>query len=240
MIRKLVCFCVLVSASLPLWGQDPTQLTTIDEVPDDGYLALEAGLGYNTYPTSQYFRAPLAFTGGSAYRNIATRVLLLSDMVHASDYFSGRQTAVSSTGLYAFNFGLIDIDYLSWHGKVWSAGFGGGLAHQGFLIPGAATGAHAITGRLRGQLFLFWKEFLATQTVVTLPIAFYQSSTDSLRMLQAEFNILLDFQGHVRNPQAQSIMFSLTLQYDYTRFTHAVRNYEQNEFTPMLKVMVVY
>jgi hypothetical protein len=235
-------FATLLFLQLPLalMAQDPTQLTPVDEIPDDGYLAIEGSLGYNTYPTSEYFRAPLFFTGASAYRNISTRLLLLSDMVHASDYFAGKQTAVSATGLYAYNFALLDVDYLSWHGKVWAAGFGGGLSHQGFLIPGADRSAHAVVGRLRGQLYLFWAEFLATQTVVTLPIAFYQGSTDSFRMLQGEFNILLDFTGHVRNPESQTFLFALALHYDYTRLTHAVRSYEQHEFTPMIKAMVVY
>lgn len=232
-------FLAFIFASA-LAAQDPTQLTPVDEIPDDGYLAIEGALGYNTYPTSEYFRAPLFFTGASAYRNISTRLLLLSDMIHASDYFAGKQTAVTGTGLYAYNFALLDVDYLSWQGKVWAAGFGGGLSHQGFLIPGADRSAHAVVGRLRGQLYLFWAEFLATQTVITLPIAFYQGSTDSFRMLQGEFNVLLDFTGHVRNPESQTFLFSLSLHYDYTRLTHTVRSYEQHEFTPMIKAMVVY
>ncbi|GAB4424078.1 MAG: hypothetical protein OHK0011_04390 [Turneriella sp.] len=237
-VLRFVSLPLLLCAALS--AQDPTQLTPVDEIPDDGYLALEGSFGYNTYPTSGYFRAPLFFTGASAYRNISTRLLLLSDMIHASDYFAGKQTAVSGTGLYGYSFALLDVDYLSWHGKVWSAGFGGGLSHQGFLIPGAERSAHAVVGRLRGQLYLFWAEFLATQTVLTLPIAFYQGSTDSFRMLQGELNIMLDFTGHVRNPEAQTFLFSLSLHYDYTRLTHAVRSYEQHEFTPMIKAMVLY
>lgn len=223
-----------------LAAQDPTQLTPVDEIPEDGYLAIEAALGYNTYPTSGYFRAPLFFTGASAYRSISTRLLLLSDMVHASDYFSGKETAVTSTGLYAYNFALLDVDYISWQGRFWAAGFGGGLSHQGFLIPGADHSAHAVVGRLRGQFYLFWAEFLATHAVVTLPVAFYQDSTESLRMLQGEISVLFDFRGNVRNPESESVLFSLALHYDFTRLTHAVRSYEQHEFTPMLKAMVVY
>ncbi len=238
---RLPCRAWFFSAFLTaLFAQDPTQLTPVDEIPDDGYLALEGGFGYNTYPTSEYFRAPLFFTGASAFRNISTRVLLLSDMIHASDYFSGKQTAVSATGLYTYNFALLDVDYLSWHGKIWSAGFGGGLGHQGFLLPGAERSAHAVVGRLRGQFYLFWTEFLATQAVITLPIAFYQGSTDSFRMLQGEFNMLVDFSGNVRNPQSQTFLFALSLHYDYTRLTHPVRSYEQHEITPMMKAMVVY
>jgi hypothetical protein len=239
MKRALVTLLILILPTA-LIAQDPTQLSLVDEMPEGGYLAIEGSLGYNTYPTSEYFRAPLFFTGASAYRNISTRLLLLSDMVHASDYFAGRQTAVSATGLYAYNFALLDVDYLSWHGKVWSAGFGGGLSHQGFLIPGAERSAHAMLARLRGQVYLFWAEFLATQAVVTLPIALYQGSTDSFRMLQGELNILLDFTGHVRNPESQTFLFALSLHYDYTRLNHAIRNYEQHEFTPMIRAMVLY
>jgi hypothetical protein len=236
-VRHALLHFVICSA---LAAQDPTQLSLADEIPSEGYLAIEGGLGYNTYPTSQYFRAPLFFTGASAYRHISTRVLLLSDLIHASDYFAGKPTAVASNGLYPYNFALLDVDYLSWHGSIWSAGFGGGLAHQGFLIPGAERSAHAVVGRLRAQFYLFWAKFLATQAVLTLPIAFYQSSIDSFRMLQGEFNVLFDFSGDVRNPESQTLLFALSLHYDYTRLSHPVRSYEQHEFTPMIKAMVLY
>lgn len=237
-LNRFAVLCLFFGTTLA--AQDPTQLTPTDEVGDDGYLAIEGALGYNTYSTANYFRAPLFFTGASAYRNISTRLLLLSDMIHASDYFAGHATAVSGSGLYAYNLALLDVDYLSWHGKAWSAGLGGGLSHQGFQIPGAERSAHAVVGRLRGQLYVFWTEYLATQAVLTLPIALYQGSTQGFRMLQGECNILLDLTGRVRNPASQTFLFALSLHYDYTRVSHAVRSYEQHEFTPMIKAMVVY
>lgn len=223
-----------------IYAEDPTALTPIDEIPEGGYLALEGALGYNTFVTSQYFRAPLFFTGASAYRLISTRMLLLSDIIHASDYFAGRETAVAPTGLYTYNFALIDVDYLSWHGKLYSAGFGGGVAHQGFLVAGAERSAHALFVRLRAQVYFFWNDYFATQIVATLPVALYQSATDSLRMLQTELNLLFDLTGHVRNPETQTVLFSLSLHYDYTHLNHPVRRYDQHEFTPMIKAMVLY
>lgn len=239
-MRLLSLFTGLLFVLLPLMAQDPTQLAPVDEIPNSGYLALEGAFGYNTFATSQYFRAPLFFTGASAYRSISTRILLLSDAIRASDYFAGRETAVTSTGLYPYNFALLDVDYLSWHGNFYSAGFGGGVAHQGFLIPGAERSAHAVLARLRTQLYLFWADYFATHLVITLPVAFYQSATNSFRMLQAELNLLFDINGQVRNPEPQSFLFSVALHYDYTRLSHAVRSYDQHEFTPMLKAMVLY
>lgn len=237
-IHFLALFVLLVPAVFA--AEDPTHLSSGEEMPDEGFLGLEGGFGYNTYETSQYFKAPLFFTGSSAYREISTRVLLLSDAVHASDYFSGRNGFVRTAGLYHYNFGLLDIDYLSWHGKLWSAGLGGGLAHQGFLIAGANRGAHAITGRLRAQLFLFWWDYLATHAVVTVPIAFYQTATDGFRMVQAELNFLFDFHGRVKNPEPQSFMFSASLHYEFVQLSHELRSYSQHEFTPLVKVTVVY
>lgn len=211
-----------------------------DEAVEDGFLAIEGGIGYNTFETGQYIKTPLFFTGGSAQREIATRLLLLSDVGHATDYFSGNSAFLKSKGLYLFNYGLLDVDYLSWYGKKWSLGFGAGLAHQGFLVAGADKNAHAITLRLRGQGFIYWFEYLATQAVITLPIAVYQSHTTDFRLLHGELNILFDFKGRVRNPEPQSFMFSASVHYDFVQLTHPIRSYSQHEFTPMFKVMVLY
>lgn len=211
-----------------------------DEAVEDGFLAIEGGLGYNTYSTGQYIRTPLLFTGGSAQREIATRMLLLSDVGHATDYFSGNSSFVKPQGLYLFNYGLLDVDYLSWYGPKWSFGFGAGIAHQGFLVSGADKNAHAVTLRLRAQGFIYWFEHLATQAVITLPVAVYQSHTTDFRLLHGEFNVLFDFKGRVRNPEPQSFLFSASLHYDFVQLTHPIRSYSQHELTPMLKVMVLY
>lgn len=232
-LSLFLCFCGFAVAAQEVHPSS-------EEAVDDGFLALEAGLGYNTYETSQFLKAPLSFSGGSGQREISTRLLLLSDLAHASDYFSANSSFVKPNGIYLFNYGLIDIDYLSWYGKKWSAGFGAGLAHQGFLISGADRSAHAITIRLRAQGFIYWWDYLATQAVITLPVAVYQSATDEFRLLHAELNTLFDFKGRVRNPEPQSFMFSASLHYDFTHLNHAVRSYSQHEFTPMLKVIVLY
>lgn len=214
--------------------------TPADEAADDGYLGIEASGGYNTSPNSSYWRAPLFFTGGSAEREITTRLLVLSDIAHTSEYFSGDNSFVKNKALYLYNYGLLDVDYVSWKGKIWSAGLGGGLAHQGFLVSGADKSAHAITGRLRAQGFIFWWDYLATQAVVTLPIAFYQSATNDFRFLHTEFNIVFDFKGKVRRPEPQSFLFSVSLHYDYIRVSHALRSYSYHDFTPMFKATVLY
>lgn len=211
-----------------------------DEAADDGYLGIEASGGYNTAANSSYWRAPLFFIGGSAEREITTRLLVLSDIAHASEYFSGDNSFIKNKGLYLFNFGLLDVDYISWKGKIWSAGLGGGLAHQGFLVSGAEKSAHAITGRLRGQFFVFWWDYFATQAVVTLPIAFYQTTTDQFRMLHTELNLLFDFKGKVRRPEPQSFLFSVSLHYDYIQINHPLRTYVFHDFTPMFKATVLY
>lgn len=211
-----------------------------DETIDEGYLGLEASGGYNTYETSQYMRAPLFFTAGSAKRDISTRFLVLSDIVRASDYFSGNNNFLKPGGIYGYNFGLLDIDYLSWHGELWAAGFGGGLAHQGFLIEGASKSAHGVIGRIRGQFFFYWNKFMASQLIVTKPFAFYQSATEGYNLWHNELNLLFDFKGNVRSPQAQAFMFAVSLHHDYVGLKTAVRNYAQHELTPMLKVTVLY
>ncbi|MBV6492510.1 MAG: hypothetical protein LDLANPLL_00504 [Turneriella sp.] len=211
-----------------------------DEMAEDGYLGLEAGFGYNTYPTNEYFKMPIVFTGGSPIREISTRIVLVSDALHATEYFSGRNGFLKPNSIYLYNFGLIDIDYLSWYGKFWSFGFGMGLAHQGFLIADADKSAHALTLRLRAQGYLYWTDYFATQANITLPAALYQSATDHFNMFHGEFNILFDFKGQVRKPEAQSFLFSLSLQWDNVRIHHKVRNYAQAELTPIFKVTMVY
>lgn len=231
---------VLFSLLLCISTLQAVDETSADEAADDGYLGIEASGGYNTSPNSSYWRAPLFFTGGSAEREITTRLLVLSDIAHTSEYFSGDNSFVKNKGLYLYNYGLLDVDYVSWKGRIWSAGLGGGLAHQGFLVSGADKSAHAITGRLRAQGFIFWWEYLATQAVVTLPIAFYQSATSDFRFLHTEFNIVFDFKGKVRRPEPQSFLFSVSLHYDYIRVSHALRSYSYHDFTPMFKATVLY
>jgi hypothetical protein len=234
-------FAVVILTVVCLGGLRAEDEPALDpNAPDDGFLALEGGLGYNTYDTSRYFKAPIAFTGGSGNREIAMRLLLLSDAVNAGDYFSGNNSFVRQDGIYPYSFGTLDIDYLSWYGKIWSLGFGLGMGHQGFLISGADKTAHAVIGRLRGQGFLYLWEYLATQLVVTWPIAFYQSVTDNYRLGHAELNVIFDFKGRVRNPEPQSFMFAVSLQYDYVHINHPLRMYLQHEFTPMLKAWVTY
>lgn len=211
-----------------------------DEPMEDGHLGIEVSAGRNLSSFSEYSRVPIFFTGGSAMREISTRFLILSDVAHASEYFSGDNSFVKNKGLYLYNFGLLDIDYLSWQGKIWSAGLGGGLAHQGFLISGAEKSAHAITGRLRAQFFVYLFDYFAVQTIVTLPIAFYQSATDEFRLYHSELNLLFDFKGRVRRPEPQSFMFSASLHYDYIHLAHALRSYSYHDFTPMFKATVLY
>ena len=232
--RLFFCLCF----SLPLAAADGPAVP--DDMLDDGFLALEGGAGYNTQPTAQYFKTPIFFTGSSALREISTRLLILSDIAHAGDYFAGNNAFLKSGGIYLFNFGLLDIDYLSWYGPKWSLGFGAGMAHQGFLISGAEKSAHAVTFRLRAQGFVYWFDYFATQAVVTLPVSIYQSHTDGFFLLHGELNMLFDFKGRVRNPEPQSFMFSASLHYDYIHLNHPTRSYEQHDFTPMLKVMVLY
>jgi hypothetical protein len=231
---------LLIFAATNLAAQTAILDPAPEEQQEDGYLALEGGVGYNTYPNSEYFRAPLFFTGGSAKREISTRVLLLGDMLHAGEIFDGKFSAIKTGGVYHYSFGQLDVDYLNWHGKIWAAGLGGGLGHQGFFIEGAEKTAHVLTGRLRLQGFIFWTEYIATQGVITAPIAIYQSATDRFGLWHGEFNLLFDFKGRVRNPEPQSFMFSASLHYDYIKFNHTIRSYAQHELTPMLKVMVIY
>ncbi len=230
----------LLAAFAAAAAEDPMMFPSGEELPDDGFLTLEAGAGYNTDETARYIKAPLFFTGASSYREISTRIVLLSDMVHASEYFSGNSSFLGATGLYLYNFGLVDIDYLSWHGRKWSIGLGAGLAHQGFLFSRAPKSAHAVVLRLRAQAFVYWWDYIATQGVLTLPVALYQSATDNFLILNAELNTLFDFVGRVRHPQPGSYMFSLSLQYDFIRVNFAERHFIQHEFTPAFKAMVVY
>lgn len=230
----------IICASFRLTALHAADETPADEAADDGFLGIEASGGFNTATNSNYWRAPLFFIGGSAEREITTRLLVLSDIAHSSEYFSGDNSFVKNKGLYMYNYGLLDVDYISWKGKIWAAGLGGGLAHQGFLVGGAEKSSHAITGRLRGQFFVFWWDYLATQAVVTLPIAFYQSSTDEFRLLHTELNILFDFKGRVRRPEPQSFLFSVSLHYDYIHLNHALRTYSYHDFTPMFKATVLY
>ncbi|MBL8033811.1 MAG: hypothetical protein JNJ69_08935 [Leptospiraceae bacterium] len=212
----------------------------MEDGPEDGYLGIEAGIGYNTNPQSNYVRAPLYFTGGSGEREISTRLLLLSDIAHSNSYFSGDNSFLKGKGIYLYNFGLLDVDYLSWSGKLWAVGLGAGVAHQGFLIAGADKSAHAITGRLRAQGFFYWFDYFASQLVVTLPVAIYQSATDSFALVHSELNLLFDFKGKVRRPEAQSFMFSVSLYYDYININHPVRSYSFHDFTPVFKATVLY
>lgn len=230
----------IICASLCLTAVHAVDETPAEEAADDGFLGIEASGGFNTATNSNYWRAPLFFIGGSAEREITTRLLVLSDIAHSSEYFSGDNSFLKNKALYMYNFGLLDVDYISWKGKIWSAGLGGGLAHQGFLVSGAEKSSHAITGRLRGQFFLYWWDYLATQAVITLPIAFYQSSTDEFRMLHTELNFLFDFKGRVRKPEPQSFLFSVSLHYDYIHLNHALRTYSYHDFTPMFKATVLY
>jgi hypothetical protein len=229
----------LFSSAVVFAGDDERRFSG-EDIIDEGYLSLETGIGFNTYSTSKYARMPLIFNGGSRRREISTRIMVLSDIIHASDYFSGTTSFMKQGGLYAYNFGLLDIDYLSWHGKIWSAGFGGGLGHQGYLIEGADKTAHAIVGRLRGQAFFYWFDYFASQVVVTLPIAFYQSSTNEFKSWQGELNLLFDFKGKVRNPEPDSLMFAVSLHYEYIHLSHEIRTYSQHEITPNFKVMFIY
>ncbi len=231
----VMLFAALCVSALRAVDESPA-----DEAADDGYLGIEASGGYNTSPNSSYWRAPLFFIGGSAEREITTRLLVLSDIAHTSEYFSGDNSFLKNKGLYLYNYGLLDVDYISWKGKIWSAGLGGGLAHQGLLVAGADKSAHAITGRLRVQGFVFWWDYFATQAVVTLPIAFYQSATDQFRMVHTELNLLFDFKGKVRRPEPQSFLFSVSLHYDYINVNHALRSYSYHDFTPMFKATVLY
>ncbi|MCX7633265.1 MAG: hypothetical protein N2Z22_08040 [Turneriella sp.] len=221
-----------------LAAQEPMAEATT-ESEGGGYLALEAGVGYNIAPATQHFVLPLYFTGASAFRLISTRIALLSDGLHAADYFTGKATAVKDNGVYSYNFALLDIDYLSWHGARYSAGFGGGAAHQGFLIWGE-PGMHVATLRLRAQLFLFWSDYWANHIVATLPLALYRSRLDSLALVQGEMSLLWDPRGNVRNPEIQSVLLSLTLGYQYLALSHAGRNFLQHEVIPTLRVMVLY
>ncbi|HRP69514.1 MAG TPA: hypothetical protein PLY93_08285 [Turneriella sp.] len=211
-----------------------------EETMEDGYLALEGGLGYNTYPTNNYFRLPITFTGGSRQREISTRFVLLSDALHASEYFSGRNEFLKPNSIYLYNFGLLDIDYLSWYGRFWSLGLGIGAAHQGFLIAGVDKTAHAATLRLRAHGFIYWSSYFATHANITLPVALYQSGTDRFNMLHGEINMLFDFKGRVRMPEPQSFMFSVSLQWDNVRIRYAMHEYAQVELTPLFKVIIVY
>jgi len=215
-------------------------LTASEEVVDEGFLALETSAGYNTYSTSNYFRAPLWFIAGSADRDIAARVLVLSDIVHASDYFSGDNKFLRTGGLYHYSFGVLDIDYVNWRGSRWALGLGGGLGHQGFLIEAASKSAHAVVGRIRGQALWYFTAFLGVQLVVTKPFAFWQSATEGFNLWHNEFNIIFDFKGNVPNPQSQAFMFSISLFHDYLAIAHSVRSYAQHEFTPMIKVTILY
>ncbi|MBS0619749.1 MAG: hypothetical protein JSR44_16300 [Spirochaetes bacterium] len=239
-MKALCCFALICICATRLMASDELPLSTQTTEIDDGFLSLETGFGYDTYPTSQFAKVPLFFTGGSSNREITSRFVVLSDIAHASSYFAGDNSFLNPGGIYLYNFGLMDIDYLSWHGRSWSFGFGGGAAHQGFLIAGADKAAHAIVLRVRSQAFVYWSPYLATQAVVTLPLAIYQSATDEFRLWQTEFNILFDFKGRVRNPLPQSIMFSASLHYDYIHLNTSLRTYSQNEFIPMFKVMIVY
>lgn len=234
-IRAIFIFTLSLTPLLAA-GED----AAVEETADDGYLGIEASGGYNMAAQSDYWRAPLFFTGGSAHREISTRFLILSDLIHASQYFSGDNSFLKNKGLYLYNYGLLDVDYISWTGRIWSAGFGAGLAHQGFLVSGAEKSSHAITLRLRGQAFIFWWEYLATQFVATVPVALYQSATDEFKLLHTEVNMLFDFKGKVRKPEPQSFMFSVSLHYDYIHLNHSVRNYSYHDFTPMFKATVLY
>ncbi len=238
LLLRLICFSFF--AVTAVMAQTAILDPAPEEQQEDGYLALEGGIGYNTYPNSEYFRAPLFFTGGSARREISTRLLLLGDMLHAGELFEGRFSGNKPGGVYHYSFGQLDVDYLNWYGKIWAVGLGGGLGHQGFVIEGAEKTAHVFTGRLRLQGFIFWTEYVATQTVITAPIAIYQSATDRFGLWHGEFNVLFDFKGRVRNPEPQSFMFSASLMYDYIKFNHSLRSYAQHELTPMLKVMIIY
>jgi hypothetical protein len=237
-MKKLIFIALLCGAPGILYTAEAPPAP--EDAVEDGFLAIEGGVSYNTFETSRYLKSPLFFTGGSGQREIATRLLLLSDIIHATDYFSGDSSFLKPNGIYLFNFGLLDVDYLSWSGKKWALGFGLGLAHQGFLISGVDKGAHALTLRLRGQGFIYWFNYLATQVVITMPVAIYQSVTDQFRLLHGELNMLFDFKGRVRTPEPQSFMFSASLHYDYTHLNHPTLLFAQHEFTPMLKVMVLY
>jgi len=233
-LRVLVISCLLF---VPLF-ELPAQNTTGDVT--DGFLTIETTLGYNTNTNAEYFKMPLIFSGSSADREISARILILSDVLHASDYFSGQNGFLKPRGVYQYNFALIDIDYMNWSRGIFLFGLGAGLAHQGLLIEGSDKSAHALTARLRAHGYAFLSQIIALKLQTTVPIAFFQSATDQFRFFQGEFDVIFDFSRNVRQSQPGSIQLTLNVTYDYMRFNHSIRNYNQHDFIPGVKVMFLY
>ena len=189
----------------------------------DGFLGIDLVLNWhggsstideNPVP-NDVFGIQLSLIGAAAHYNIVTQIQLVTNLVDASEQYSGRSSYLARGEIDYFSYALINIQYSVWKNAHLNLLAGYGFGHLGYLSQNFSQNPFTIFLSPIGSIWWFISSRFAAFVEAELPLGTYRRNASRLWHFRFKNEVVFEPKGAVTNPKATSVFLALGWQFDY-------------------------
>ncbi len=196
----------------------------------------------NTRNTDLGGKLQFSLIGFSSHYEIITQITAFHDIIRVANQYTGTSNFLKDTSIYYFTFFDFSLSYNVFRYKSLQILLGGKLGHYGFLSNQFPKNPYFLHVAPISDFFLFLGNYVAMEMKITFNIPFYYPEIKVYPVfLNTEINLLIDYQGYIRNPVAGTTLFVIGLKYDLLYFQYTDnRNILAHYISPVFTIIFTF
>ena len=161
------------------------------------------------------FGIQLSLIGAADHYGIITQIQLLTNLVDASEQYSGKSDYLAQGEVDYLSYASINIQYSVWRNAHLNLLAGYGFGHLGYLSQNFSKNPFTIFLSPIGSIWWFISSRFATFVEAELPLGTYRRNASRLWHFRFKNEVIFEPKGTVANPRAPSVFLSLGWGLDY-------------------------
>ena len=240
-LTKVVIAFLIVHAPVAISGQPQ----------GDGFLGIQTTFGWHggfsevqgEEERNNVFSLSLIFVGASPNYGVFSKFVLLNDLIHISEDYSGSSDHLKPNELNSFSFFEAHVRYLSavlWRNAILLVGLGTG--HLGYNSPAFRKNPYTIFLSPSASIRWFLSGHFALLFEVDLPIGTYRRNAGKLWHFRNQNEIIFEPKGFIYSPLVYTIFIAVGWQYEHITLRTKTENLtaQVNKIKPYFRFTFLY
>ena len=157
----------------------------------------------------------LALVGAANYYGVTTHLQIVSNMINASEQYSGESNYIAQGEIDYFSYISLNIQYSLWRNQYFNVLAGYGLGHLGYLSKDFEINIFTIFLSPVASFYWFISKHFATLMEAEVPIGTYRRNAARLWHVQLKHEIIFEPKGNIMNPIPNSVFLAIGWRLDY-------------------------
>ncbi len=189
------------------------------------------------------FGLQLALIGAANYYGVTTHLQIVSNMINASEQYSGQSSYVAQGEIDYFSYISLNIQYSLWRNQAFNVLAGYGFGHLGYLSKNFDVNPFTIFLAPVMSLYWFISKNFATLVETQVPIGTYRRNAARLWHIQLKHELMFEPGGNIINPIPGSLFLAVGWQFDYIAIitkSSPIRNAKSFMIRPYFRFTYLY